>query len=246
MVGGILQLTRMSDTLTVFSACLGFLSVVFVASGGLEIGVSLVLVCALIDGLDGLVARREGGDEQRMRFGVMLDSFSDTIAFCVSPALASYIILSEGIATTRLVVDIVLVLCALYVACGIMRLSRFNVLFTASSHTFAGLPTTASGLFLASLVLLEHTTTAVELAWLHGLIIPALSVLMISSLPYPKPANVWVLGGFALIPVVLLLSLYAPISWLVMVCAPLLVLTMLAYLASPVMARALGVSFDRL
>jgi len=245
-VGGILQLTRVSDTLTVFSACLGFLSVVFVVDGELEIGASLVLVCALIDGLDGLVARREGGDEQKRRFGVMLDSFSDTIAFCVSPALMSYIILLEGVATTRLMVDIVLVLCALYVACGIMRLSRFNVLFTAPSHTFAGLPTTASGLFLAALVLVEQSFSAVELVWLHGLVIPALSVLMISSLPYPKPANVWVLGGFAAIPVVLLLSLYAPISWLMVVCAPLLVLTMLAYLASPVVVRVLGVSLDRL
>lgn len=244
-MANILSLTRMSDTLTVFSACLGFLSVAFVATGELEIGASLVMVCALIDGLDGLVARWEGGDEQRMRFGVMLDSFSDTVAFCVSPALMTYLVLARDVATTRVMLDIVLVACALYVACGIMRLSRFNVLFTGHPRTFEGLPTTASGLLLASVVLLEHALPAVQLVWLHGVLLSVLSALMISSLPYPKPTNVRVLGVFALVPVLLVVSLYASLTWLVMGCALLLTLLMFAYLLSPLLVRTF-LPLDRL
>ena len=236
----------MSDTLTVFSACLGFLSVVFAFEGKLGVAVSLILVCAIIDGLDGMVARYEGGDEQKMRFGVMLDSFSDSIAFCIAPAIISYRVLVGGLPSSRLMVDLVLVVCALYVACGILRLSRFNVLFSSRSMGFVGLPTTAAGLLLSSLLSLELVVPTTRLLWAHGVMIPVLSILMISSLVYPKPTRVWMLGMFVPVPLAMALFLWTSIQPLTRACALLLLGILLAYVASPVLVRVLGTSPESL
>lgn len=232
----------MSDTLTVFSACLGFLSVVFAFEGRLDVGVSLILVCALIDGLDGMVARYEGGDEQKMRFGVMLDSFSDSIAFCIAPAIISYRVLVGGLPSSRLMADLVLVVCTLYVACGILRLSRFNVLFSSRSMGFVGLPTTAAGLLLSSLLSLELAVSSSHLLLVHGGMMPVLSILMISSLGYPKPTRGWVLGMFAPVPLALALLLWISIQPLTRACALLLLGILLAYTTSPVLVRVLRTS----
>lgn len=232
----------MSDTLTVFSACLGFLSVVFAFEGRLSVGVSLILVCALIDGLDGLVARYEGGDEQKMRFGVMLDSFSDSIAFCIAPAVISYRVLVGGLASSRLMADLVLVVCAMYVACGILRLSRFNVFFSSRPTGFAGLPTTAAGLLLSSLLSLELVLFAPRVLLVHGCVMVVLSILMISSLGYPKPTKAWILGMFAPIPLALSLFLWTSMQHLTSACALLLLGVLLAYTVSPILVRVLGVS----
>jgi len=71
-----------------------------------------------------------------------------------------------------------LILCSLYVLCGMLRLARYNISPPEWTH-FEGLPITAAGIILGVSLLLD------SLIFTSGVMI-LLSALMVSTLPYPK------------------------------------------------------------
>ncbi len=72
------------NMLTTFSMFLGFLSMVWAGQGRFEDACMAILVAALMDGLDGKVARLT---HTASEFGVQLDSLADLVAFGLSPAI---------------------------------------------------------------------------------------------------------------------------------------------------------------
>ena len=139
----------------------------------------LIILCVLIDKLDGSAARWLRASS---RFGVQLDSLSDFLAFGVAPAMLVYFGNPDAI---RLQFGLVV-----YVLCTAFRLAHFNVQAETTAHgrVFIGLPTTFAGATLAlGWILTEkYGDFGFEdtLSWLCA----GLGMLMVSRLPFPKLA----------------------------------------------------------
>lgn len=103
---------------------------------------------ALLDGMDGKVARLTNSASE---FGVQMDSLADAIAFGTTPALMVYLWQLESFGRLGLGIAF------LFMACGVLRLARFNVMTgSISKRYFIGLPIPAAACVLASLVLFNH------------------------------------------------------------------------------------------
>lgn len=156
---------RAQDVLSLMNAISGFSAMILAHLGDLELSVLMVIAAALFDGADGIVARRSGQSE----LGPHLDSLADMVSFGVAPAAATFFFHSEP----RL-----LILCALYMLCGMLRLARYNISPSEWTH-FEGLPITAAGLVLGVSILLDSLMLSSSLMII-------LSALMVSTVPYPK------------------------------------------------------------
>ncbi len=171
----------------------------------------LILAGMLCDALDGQLARlaRRTSD-----FGAQLDSLCDAITFGVAPAflmlqavrgdLAPYVGAMDATPQAALIGRAVWFIAALYAACAILRLARFNVETKPDllSHlNFWGLPSPGAALAVASLVMVhEHLKTVYSgwrsshwlfqaVIWGLPLVTLAAAVLMVSRVRYPHLVN---------------------------------------------------------
>jgi len=151
-------------------------------------GALLIFLAAIVDFLDGFVARLLKATSP---MGKQLDSLSDVVSFGVAPALIIYQLLRISYAQEEngLDISIIFLLPALIFACAAAwRLAKFN-LDESQQYSFKGLPTPAAGLFVASLPLILHFTSTINITdyiinkWVLYLIIVLLSFLMVSNLP---------------------------------------------------------------
>ncbi|MDB5085731.1 MAG: CDP-diacylglycerol--serine O-phosphatidyltransferase, partial [Bacilli bacterium] len=129
---------------TVGNLFLGIISILLAFNKQFDTAALTVIVCMLLDGLDGRLARMLNVQSE---FGKELDSLSDVISFGVAPAFIMYgVVLSSldwiGIAIT-----------AIFPICGALRLARFNVAAAVTPNYFVGLPITAAGGVLATMAL---------------------------------------------------------------------------------------------
>lgn len=178
----ILRLIKLPDLLSVLNALLGFAAILFVLAGvnvsenAIKNALVLILVAAVVDGLDGMVARKV----EYSPLGKYLDSLADMISFGVAPAIIIYALLRNYLhvyAYASAYTHVTLALCGAYVISGMLRLARFNAKsffqkesFTketrfsfstgfllekekVSSNDFEGFPITWSAIFLASFML---------------------------------------------------------------------------------------------
>ena len=155
-----------ANLVTSVSIVAGFVALVAVPSQA-ALATALVLLAALLDGVDGALARRAGGDRT---FGAQLDSLADLLCFCVVPAVALHHAAPSALAVPSVLAG------ACVVVAGAWRLSRFP-LVQERGH-FVGLPTPAAGVVL--MVLALWAPSAVVLV--SALVI---SALMVSSLRFP-------------------------------------------------------------
>ena len=158
----------------------GFFGIVKSISGDFEMAAIAILASCLFDILDGKVARMTGSTS---RFGVEYDSLADLVAFGVAPGLLIYLMALKPYGRIGWLAAFV------FMACGALRLARFNVqVETSSKKYFVGLPIPGGALMLATTVLfMRYFEIAV-----HGRVIgPVLLVatfllgsFMISTMPY--------------------------------------------------------------
>ncbi|WP_264769542.1 CDP-alcohol phosphatidyltransferase family protein, partial [Coxiella burnetii] len=76
------------NAVTALALCSGLTGVKFAIAQSWEAAVTMIMVAAVLDGLDGRIARLLRGES---RFGAELDSLSDAISFGVAPALILYL-----------------------------------------------------------------------------------------------------------------------------------------------------------
>ena len=174
---GIIRLIRLPDLVTILNILFGFTAILVVLNGYVYDAIILILAAALADGVDGAVARRfESGV-----FGEHLDSFADIISFGVAPAVIYYAIASDYQHA------VVCAVSAAYLICGTLRLVRFGII---DLPVFRGLPITAAGTFaVLSLYLVDSQYLAIAGTGIFAM----LSVLMISSVQYPKVRSMRIL-----------------------------------------------------
>ncbi len=124
----------------------GFYAIVASFDGNYRNAAIAILISAVLDGLDGRVARLTGSTS---KFGVEYDSLSDLVAFGLAPGILIFTWALRPFGRYGWLAAF------LYVVCGALRLARFNVqINTIESKRFNGLPIPAAAALVATTVLL--------------------------------------------------------------------------------------------
>src|SRR5271170_5547101 len=107
------------NLITLFALGLGLTAIRLAMEGSIEWAVSAIAAAAVLDGLDGRIARALKGTS---RFGAELDSLADFVDFGIAPALVLYLSGLEKLKALGWMATLVFA-----IACS-LRLARFNVM----------------------------------------------------------------------------------------------------------------------
>tara|TARA_Y100000590_G_scaffold27713_1_gene31048 strand:+ start:672 stop:1466 length:795 start_codon:yes stop_codon:yes gene_type:complete len=192
------------NALTIFGVCLGLSSIKFAIDLNYSMAVIAIGFAAILDTLDGRVARLIKGTS---KVGKELDSLTDVISFGVAPSFIMYFwALNEFGRFGWMFVLIYTVCCAL-------RLARFNLTVIDENETwkinfFEGVPSPAgAGLVLLPLILnLSGLLQFENYAALSTIAIVLTSFLMVSKIPtyslkriiIPRRATIFLLLGIGI------------------------------------------------
>ncbi len=170
------------NILTLLALAAGLTSIRYALLEQWERAVLALVVAAILDTMDGRVARLLKGSS---RFGAELDSLSDFVCFGVSPALILYLWAMQDAGRSGWILVMLFAMC-----CG-LRLARFNVSTDDEdapvwkANFFAGVPAPAgAGLVLLPLVLsFQIETDVLRNPWMVAFFLFAVGSLLVSSLP---------------------------------------------------------------
>jgi len=169
------------NMLTLIGVCIGLTSIRFALDGRYEFAIIAIIIAAVIDGLDGRIARLIKGTS---KVGKELDSLTDMISFGVAPAFIMYFWKLNELGRFGWLV------CLIYVICVALRLARFNVNTGGEpswrDNFFEGVPSPAGGILV--LTPLIFSMSGIELFKLdYQIIVPIFfivtSFLLISKFP---------------------------------------------------------------
>jgi len=169
------------NMLTLIGVCIGLTSIRFALDGKFEFAIIAIIFAALIDGLDGRIARLIKGTS---KVGKELDSLTDMISFGVAPAFVMYFWKLNTLGRFGWLV------CLIYVICVALRLARFNVNSNQEpswrDNFFEGVPSPAGGILVLTPLIISLTNfNYIQLN--YDIIVPAFfittSLLLISKFP---------------------------------------------------------------
>ncbi|MDA9145242.1 CDP-diacylglycerol--serine O-phosphatidyltransferase [Candidatus Pelagibacter sp.] len=169
------------NMLTLIGVCIGLTSIRFALDGKFEFAIIAIIFAALIDGLDGRIARLI---KATSKVGKELDSLTDMISFGVAPAFVMYFWKLNTLGRFGWLV------CLIYVICVALRLARFNVNSNQEpswrDNFFEGVPSPAGGiLVLTPLIISLSNFNFIQLN--YDIIVPVFfittSLLLISKFP---------------------------------------------------------------
>tara|TARA_Y100000590_G_C15566748_1_gene956930 strand:- start:9 stop:809 length:801 start_codon:yes stop_codon:yes gene_type:complete len=189
---------------TLVGVCIGLSSIKFALDEKFELSIIAIIVAAIIDGLDGRIARLIKGTS---KVGKELDSLTDVISFGVAPAFIMYFWSLNELGRAGWLI------CLLYVACVALRLARFNVSSseepTWRDNFFEGIPSPAGGvLVLMPLIysLSEFQIFNINYEYFVPILFVTISILLISKFPtysfkkisVPRSMTIFLLLGIIL------------------------------------------------
>jgi CDP-diacylglycerol--serine O-phosphatidyltransferase len=140
---------------TLLGLCVGLTAIRMAIEGRYELALAAIVIAALLDGVDGRIARMLKASS---RFGAELDSLADFVNFGVAPAIVLFTWGAWGTPGMRGLAWIVVLVLA--IACG-LRLARFNVMMDEErpkwqSNYFTGVPAPAGAIIALLPVYLDH------------------------------------------------------------------------------------------
>ena len=140
------------NMLTLIGVCIGLTSIRFALSGEFHLAIIAIIIAALIDGLDGRIARLIKGTS---KVGKELDSLTDMISFGVAPAFIMYFWKLNTLGRFGWL------LCLIYVICVALRLARFNISSNQDpswkDNFFEGVPSPAGGILVLTPLIISLT-----------------------------------------------------------------------------------------
>jgi CDP-diacylglycerol---serine O-phosphatidyltransferase len=181
----------------------GFYSIVASIHGRFEAAAVAIIISAVLDGLDGRIARLTNTTTQ---FGVEYDSLADVIAFGVAPGILAFQWALEPFGRLGWLAAF------MFVICGALRLARFNVQKTNEDASyFKGLPIPAAAGFIAAMILFVESwdgSMQIRSALIIAMIY-ILSFLMVSTLHYYsfKKFDIWNRKPFNVLLSIILVSM---------------------------------------
>jgi CDP-diacylglycerol--serine O-phosphatidyltransferase len=174
-----------ADVMTLLNATLGVVAMVVAVTVGPTAAARLILLAAITDALDGIIARSQGSTD----VGPLLDSIADVVSFGTAPALFLWVAtrdaVREGIPTSVPLagaIDIIAVslVPAVFVVFSLVRTALYTV-YVGEGENRPGIQNTLAASILAAGFLAGVTIPAVLLV--AGVL---LSVMMVAPVPYPK------------------------------------------------------------
>lgn len=181
MKKGIYVLPNLFTTASLFA---GFYSIIASMNGRFNHAALAIMIAWVLDGMDGRLARLTNTTS---KFGAEYDSLADLVAFGVAPAILVYVWAISPYGKWGWLTAF------LFVACGALRLARFNVqIHIIDKGVFNGLPIPAAAIVVASAVILLHHL-GIDGPFQHLavlFIVLALALLMVSSIKYYSFKNV--------------------------------------------------------
>jgi CDP-diacylglycerol--serine O-phosphatidyltransferase len=172
---GIYILPNIFTSLNLFC---GFYAIISSINGRFVPAAMAIIIAGIFDGLDGKIAR---ATNTTSRFGIEYDSLADLISFGLAPGLMMYLWALKPLGRVGWLAAF------LFMACGALRLARFNTqVGTISSDHFVGLPIPAGAGMNAVIVLFCHKIgmTGGVHPFILMISLYALSFLMVSSISY--------------------------------------------------------------
>ena len=210
-----------SDIISLCNMSCGFLSIISSINNNYELSALFMIIAIMFDSVDGWVARKTNRQDT-FGFGKNIDSLSDAISFGVAPAVFVY----STINTTSTSMQPILIIVSLFIViCGILRLTRYNVIADQiKTKDFIGFPIPGIAFILATFYL--SGLYNIYLALILSVII---SLIMISTVIYPKFDNMPILA-ISVILIILLILPFKIILFNINIPALLLLLFCLYYL----------------
>ncbi|HWK95929.1 MAG TPA: CDP-diacylglycerol--serine O-phosphatidyltransferase [Pseudolabrys sp.] len=223
--------TLVPNLITLLALCAGLTAIRLAIESKLEWALAAIVFAAILDGIDGRVARMLKGTS---KFGAELDSLADFVNFGVAPALILYFWGLHDLKSAGWIVALVFAICA-----G-LRLARFNVMADDpdapvwAGNFFTGIPAPAGALTVLLPIYLYFlgVPNGPVTIWLTFFYTLGIALLMVSRLPVLSGKRVgkrvrpeMVLPVFVV--VVLLVALLVSYPWEVLSAGALLYLACL-------------------
>jgi CDP-diacylglycerol--serine O-phosphatidyltransferase len=170
------------NLITVLAVCAGLTGIRLAFEHRFELAVAMVLIAALLDAVDGRIARLLQGAS---KFGAQMDSLADIVNFGVAPALVLYVYLLEKAGALGWIAALIFA-----IACG-LRLARFNVMLEDEdapawkADYFVGVPAPAGALLVLLPVYLGFLGLPLGdvFAWWAAAFTVVIGFLMVSQAP---------------------------------------------------------------
>ncbi|HEU5019265.1 MAG TPA: CDP-diacylglycerol--serine O-phosphatidyltransferase [Pseudolabrys sp.] len=170
------------NLITLLALCAGLTAIRVAVEGNLQWALAAIVFAALLDGIDGRLARMLKGTS---RFGAELDSLADFVNFGVAPGLILYFWGLHELKSAGWIVAMVFAICA-----G-LRLARFNVMIDDpdrpawAGNFFTGIPAPAGAITVLLPIYLSFLGVEVNLltVWLTFVYTLVIGLLMVSRLP---------------------------------------------------------------
>ncbi len=174
--------TLLPNLITLLALCAGLTAIRMVIEGRMDLALAAIVLAALLDGIDGRIARMLKGTS---RFGAELDSLADFVNFGVAPALILYFWGLHELKSAGWIAALVFAICAA------LRLARFNVMIDDpnkpawAANFFTGIPAPAGAITVLLPIYLDLLGASGGLVgvWLTFLYTLAIALLMVSRLP---------------------------------------------------------------
>ena len=139
------------NILTLGGVCLGISSIKFSIDGNYSLAVIFILLAAILDALDGRIARLIKGTSE---FGKELDSLTDFVSFGIAPVFILYFWELNNYGKLGWAITLI------YSVCCVLRLARFNLTKIDDkqlwkSNYFEGVPSPAGGILILMPLIFE-------------------------------------------------------------------------------------------
>jgi CDP-diacylglycerol--serine O-phosphatidyltransferase len=168
------------NVITLLAICAGLTAIRLSTEGRMELAVAAIVFAAVLDGLDGRVARMIKGQS---KFGAELDSLADFVNFGVAPGLILYFWQLHGLNNGGWIAAMV------FAISGGLRLARFNATMddpnkpAFAANYFTGVPAPAGAITVLLPIYLEFLGMPRPPAVLTALYTLLIAFLMVSRLP---------------------------------------------------------------
>ncbi|MBD1138362.1 CDP-diacylglycerol--serine O-phosphatidyltransferase [Pelagibacterales bacterium SAG-MED41] len=169
------------NILTLAGVCLGISSIKFSIEGNFTLAVTLILFAAILDALDGRIARLIKGTSE---FGKELDSLTDFVSFGIAPVFILYFWELNNYGKLGWAITLI------YSVCCVLRLARFNLTKIEGreewkNNFFEGIPSPAGGLLILMPLIYELTNLnfGLEIKNLTPYLTIFIAILLVSKIP---------------------------------------------------------------
>jgi len=210
-----LKYVTLADIISLLNIGFGFLAIFILCSSlfftgqqQIHMAFSFILLALLADGLDGFVARRTTTGE----LGEYIESMADMTSMAIAPTIFIYASYQQIIHQQPIFQLFFITAFFLYLSLGVIRLASFHKM--KNDAFFIGLPASAATIIL---LILSYLNIA---PFLMITVIIIISLLLISSIPFPKNNNHMNLAATILIILTIIFgtSIQAVFLYLLLIC----------------------------